>query len=58
MSRPSSSVDELSEHSDNEYLKAEQLGVSGAPCEQIFKECPISLLSKFSGIYETLKLFG
>lgn len=54
--RPSSSVDELSDHSDNEYLRAEQLGVAGEPCEHIFRECPTSFLNKFSGIYETLNM--
>lgn len=49
-------MDELSDHSDNEYLRAEQLGVAGEPCEHIFRECPTSFLNKFSGIYETLNM--
>lgn len=56
--RPSSTSDELSDHTDNEYLHAEQLGKSGAPCEQVFRECTTSLLNRFSGIYDSLKMFG
>lgn len=60
--RPSTTPDQISEHSDNEYLRAEQMGQSGAPCDKIFRECPISILNKFSGIYNTMegliKLFG
>lgn len=56
--RPSTTADELSDHSDNEYLHAEQLGKSGAPCGQIFPECTTSLLNKFSGIYDSIKMFG
>ncbi|CAD7087078.1 unnamed protein product [Hermetia illucens] len=48
---PSTSVEPLTKHSDNEYLHAEYLGKSGAPCERIFKECRKSLLSEFSGVF-------
>lgn len=49
--RPSITKDEVSDHSDNEYLFAEKLGKEGAPCDRIFKECKISILDQFSGIY-------
>lgn len=49
--RPSASNDEISEHSDYEYLRAEMLGKDGAPCEQVFKECKVSILQQFGGIY-------
>ncbi|XP_055842074.1 uncharacterized protein LOC129909126 [Episyrphus balteatus] len=45
---PSSSVDELSSHSDNEYFQAEVLGKSGAPCDVIFKDCKRSLMDIFT----------
>lgn len=50
------------EHTQNEYLHAEELGRSGAPCDKVFKECTTSVLDKISGIYSTvenlIKLFG
>lgn len=62
INRPSSTNDDLREHSDNEYLRAEELGKYGAPCHQIFKECSQSVLEQFSGIYtafkDVSKLFG
>lgn len=51
-------MDELSDYADNEYLRAEQLGAAGEPCEQIFTECPTSFLNRFSGVYESLELFA
>lgn len=54
---PSTTADDLSHYSDNEYLHAEELGKIGAPCGQVFKECTSSLLNRFSGIYETIKMF-
>ncbi|KAM8708212.1 hypothetical protein ACLKA7_015221 [Drosophila subpalustris] len=51
---PSSSVDKLSEHADNEYFYAEKVGQSGAGCERVFKECRRSLLHHFSEIHDTL----
>lgn len=52
--RPSTTHDEVSEHSDYEYYRAEKLGKEGAPCEQVFKECNISILNQFSGVYEPM----
>ncbi|XP_075156675.1 uncharacterized protein LOC142229963 [Haematobia irritans] len=49
---PSSSVDKLSEHSDNDYYQAEYLGRSGGNCESVFGKCPRSLLSHFSNFYK------
>lgn len=49
--RPSSSKDSINEHADNEYLRAENLGKQGEPCDKIFKECDRSILEQFSGIY-------
>lgn len=49
--RPSLTKDEVSDHTDNEYYHAEKLGKDGAPCEHVFKECKISILDQFSGIY-------
>ncbi|XP_031621583.1 uncharacterized protein LOC116339695 [Contarinia nasturtii] len=46
--------DEIVDHDDNEYFHAEKLGKEGAPCEHIFKECKISILDKFSGIYSDM----
>ncbi|KAL7734311.1 hypothetical protein ACLKA6_010648 [Drosophila palustris] len=51
---PSSSVDKLSEHADNEYFYAEKVGQSGAGCERVFKECRRSLLHHFSEIHDNL----
>lgn len=52
--RPSITNDEISEHSDYEYLRAEMLGKDGAPCEQVFKECKVSILQQFGGIYSPM----
>ncbi|XP_055326697.1 uncharacterized protein LOC129580374 [Sitodiplosis mosellana] len=56
---PSTSHDEIVDHTDNEYLHAEKLGSEGAPCEYVFNECKASLLEQFSGVYtpimDTLK---
>lgn len=49
--RPSTTHDELSEHSDSEYYRAEKLGREGVPCEHVFKECKSSILEQFTGIY-------
>uniref|UniRef100_A0A182S7Y4 Uncharacterized protein n=1 Tax=Anopheles maculatus TaxID=74869 RepID=A0A182S7Y4_9DIPT len=49
---PSSTVEPLSEHRDNEYFRAEQLGRGGAPCERIFPECVHSLLDVFTGVHD------
>lgn len=49
--RPSTSHDEITDHTDNEYYQAEKLGKDGAPCEHIFSECKASILDQFSGIY-------
>ncbi|XP_055910741.1 uncharacterized protein LOC129945107 [Eupeodes corollae] len=49
---PSSSVDKLSSHSDNEYFQAEVLGKSGAPCSVVFKDCKLSLLDIFTNILD------
>ncbi|KAI8117336.1 hypothetical protein FF38_09279 [Lucilia cuprina] len=48
---PSSSADQLSTHSDNEYYHAEHLGRSGANCQRVFKSCPRSLLEHFTDIH-------
>ncbi|XP_030387554.1 uncharacterized protein LOC115634125 [Scaptodrosophila lebanonensis] len=52
---PSSSVDKLSEHADNEFYHAEKMGQSGAGCERVFKECRRSLLQHFSELYDNLE---
>ena len=49
---PSSTEEPLSEHRDNEYFRAEQLGRTGAPCERIFPECVHSLLDIFTGVHD------
>uniref|UniRef100_A0A182K9F7 Uncharacterized protein n=1 Tax=Anopheles christyi TaxID=43041 RepID=A0A182K9F7_9DIPT len=49
---PSSTKEPLSEHRDNEYYRAEQLGRSGAPCERLFAECVHSLLDIFTGVHD------
>lgn len=49
--RPSSTNDEITEHSDYEYYRAEKMGKEGVPCERVFKECKASILNQFSGIY-------
>ncbi|XP_026845380.1 uncharacterized protein LOC6595906 [Drosophila persimilis] len=51
---PSSSVDKLSEHADNEYYYAEKMGQSGAGCDRVFKECRLSLLQHFSELHHNL----
>uniref|UniRef100_A0A6P4EEG6 Uncharacterized protein LOC108042701 n=2 Tax=melanogaster group TaxID=32346 RepID=A0A6P4EEG6_DRORH len=51
---PSSSVDKLSEHADNEYYYAEKVGQSGAGCDRVFKECRLSLLQHFSELHHNL----
>ncbi|XP_053672682.1 uncharacterized protein LOC128723001 [Anopheles nili] len=52
MFTPSSTTEELGEHRDNEYFRAEQLGRTGAPCERIFAECVHSLLDVFTGVHD------
>ncbi|ETN58821.1 hypothetical protein AND_009591 [Anopheles darlingi] len=49
---PSSTSEPVSEHRDNEYFRAEQLGRSGAPCERLFPECVHSLLDIFTGVHD------
>ncbi|XP_052844636.1 uncharacterized protein LOC128257603 [Drosophila gunungcola] len=59
---PSSSVDPLSEHSDNDYLQAERLGAAGSDCDQVYPRCPTSLLEHFSDVHhlgsEFLSMLG
>lgn len=52
--RPSLTKDKVNDHADNEYLHAEKLGKDGAPCEHVFKECKMSILEQFSGIYSPI----
>uniref|UniRef100_A0A182QL58 Uncharacterized protein n=1 Tax=Anopheles farauti TaxID=69004 RepID=A0A182QL58_9DIPT len=49
---PSTTTEPVSEHRDNEYFRAEQLGRTGAPCERIFPECVHSLLDIFTGVHD------
>uniref|UniRef100_A0A182INK1 Uncharacterized protein n=1 Tax=Anopheles atroparvus TaxID=41427 RepID=A0A182INK1_ANOAO len=49
---PSSTTEPLSEHRDNEYFRAEQLGRTGAPCQRVFPECVHSLLDIFTGVHD------
>lgn len=49
--RPSLTNDEITDHSDYEYYRAEKLGKEGAPCEHVFNECETSILDKFTGVY-------
>lgn len=51
--RPSMTNEEITDHSDNEYLYAERLGKEGAPCEQVFSECKMSILDQFTGMYNS-----
>jgi hypothetical protein len=44
-------------NSDNEYLKAEQLGKAGEPCDRLFPECSTSILDIFTGVYDPLTEF-
>ncbi|KAH8305636.1 hypothetical protein KR059_004379 [Drosophila kikkawai] len=59
---PSSSVDPLAEHSDNDYLQAERLGAAGSDCNQVYPRCPKSLLEHFSDVHhlgsEFLSMMG
>ncbi|XP_017840316.1 uncharacterized protein LOC108598210 [Drosophila busckii] len=59
---PSTSKDALSEHTDNDYLQAEHLGVAGISCDQLYTHCPKSLLQHFSDVHhlgsEFLKMLG
>ncbi|CAH0718164.1 unnamed protein product, partial [Brenthis ino] len=57
---PSTTKDELSHHSDNEYHAAERLGRSAdTSCESLFPECESSVLETFTGIgIDTLHKFG
>ncbi|XP_055326696.1 uncharacterized protein LOC129580373 [Sitodiplosis mosellana] len=48
---PSATQDEISDYSDLEYYRAERLGKEGAPCERVFKDCRISILEQFTGVY-------
>lgn len=46
--RPSTSKDPISDHFDNEYLRAEQLGRTNEPCHRIFRSCirsPLDIIS-------------
>jgi DM4/DM12 family len=54
---PSSTADQLSQHADNEYLHAEQVGKSGQPCDQVFSDCSESILDIFSGVYDPVEEF-
>ncbi|XP_059611412.1 uncharacterized protein LOC132258227 [Phlebotomus argentipes] len=51
---PSTSSDPISQHSDNEYFRAEQLGRSGVSCAREFRECSASLLDVVSAIHNPL----
>ncbi|XP_055678114.1 uncharacterized protein LOC129786887 [Lutzomyia longipalpis] len=51
---PSTTNDKISEHSDNEYFHAEKQGKLGAPCGEIFKNCPVSILDIFTAVPEAL----
>lgn len=56
-SSPSTTQDKLSKHSDNEYFRAEQIGKSGQPCHQVFRECTSSLLDIFTGVHNPIEEF-
>lgn len=49
--RPSTTKDAVIDNSHLEYLKAQQFGNTEEPCGHIYKECSISILDNFSGIY-------
>lgn len=51
--RPTSTNDPIVKYEDNEYLYAEKLGKEGVSCEHVFKECKLSILDQFTGIYST-----
>ncbi|XP_055643577.1 uncharacterized protein LOC129779860 [Toxorhynchites rutilus septentrionalis] len=50
---PSTTTEPLSDHNDNEYHRAEQLGREGAPCHLVFRECNHSILDVFTGVHDT-----
>ncbi|XP_065079694.1 uncharacterized protein LOC135702550 [Ochlerotatus camptorhynchus] len=52
MFTPTTTEDPLSEHSDNEYYRAEELGREGAPCHVVFHECRNSILDVFTGVHD------
>lgn len=52
--RPSLTIEAVGSHDDYEYFHAEKLGKDGAPCEHAFKECKMSILDQFSGIYKPM----
>ncbi|XP_053691000.1 uncharacterized protein LOC128739532 [Sabethes cyaneus] len=51
---PSTTSEPISEHSDNEYYRAEQLGREGAPCHQVFSECKNTILDVFTGVHDPI----
>ncbi|XP_019556337.2 uncharacterized protein LOC109425546 [Aedes albopictus] len=50
---PSTTTESMSDNSDGEYYRAEQLGRDGAPCHLVFHECGISLLDIFTGVHDS-----
>ncbi|XP_058838185.1 uncharacterized protein LOC131693927 [Topomyia yanbarensis] len=50
---PSTTSEPLSEHRDSEYLRAEQLGREGAPCQLVFHECRNTILDVFTGVHDS-----
>ncbi|XP_058449376.1 uncharacterized protein LOC131429326 [Malaya genurostris] len=49
---PSTTAEPMSDHGDNEYYRAEQLGREGAPCEQVYHECKNTILDVFTGVHD------
>ncbi|XP_055699337.1 uncharacterized protein LOC129799467 [Phlebotomus papatasi] len=51
---PSTTNEPLSQHSDNEYFRAEQIGRSGISCSREFSECSVSLLDIVTSVHDPL----
>ncbi|XP_055683530.1 uncharacterized protein LOC129790177 [Lutzomyia longipalpis] len=51
---PSTTNEKVSQHSDNEYFRAEQLGQSGVSCSREFGECKGSLLDIISSVHDPM----
>ncbi|XP_050293765.1 uncharacterized protein LOC126734266 [Anthonomus grandis grandis] len=54
---PSSTKDDIRDHSDNEYHAAEKLGQEDGKCGQLFPECPIDPIGQYSKLMTVGKYF-
>ena len=55
-SSPSTTNEAITNPLHHDYIKAEALGKSGEPCNEIFKECKKSLLEIFTQVHDN-KMF-